>query len=181
MAFLQLLAQFFCVQKAHPLTKRLWIFVSTLVLLHLTGAATRAQTLTITFTASAGAIAIGGAGTSSISVNFGNVQAFGGSAPSGVTKSISATGWTLDTSFDVLVTKTGLSSSSYTLKAQLQSADFTDTWKLAGVRLSSASSASLNLLGSYGAKTPYAFALTIPFDASAATISNTVNFLAVAN
>jgi hypothetical protein len=163
------------------LTERCWIFVSTLVLLHLTGSATRAQTLTMTFTASAGAIAIGGSGTSSISMSFGNVQAFGGSVPSGVTKSISAASWNLDTSLDVLVTKSGLSSSSYTLRAQLQSPDFTDTWKVAGVTLSSASSASLNLLGSYGVKTPYPFALTIPFAASAATISNTVNFLAVAN
>src|SRR6266849_10633251 len=70
----------------------------------------------------------GGSGTNSASMSFGSMQAFGGTVPSGVTKTTTGSSWTISTPFDVKVTCTNLTlpcnlaiSTSYVLTAQLQS------------------------------------------------------------
>src|SRR5260370_24111209 len=60
-------------------------------------------TLIIAFVSDPSGITLSGSGTSSASLSFGTVQAFGGTVPSGVTKSVAGNSWTLSTPFDVLV------------------------------------------------------------------------------
>ena len=90
------------------------------------------------------------------------------------------TDWTLSTPFDVDVEIANVTSSNYTLTAQLQSADATNTWKLGATTITNASAATLTSTGSYGV-IAYTFSLTIPFSEAAGAISNTLNFVATSN
>ena len=142
-------------------------------------------TLNLVFVSDPGGASLAGSGTSSASLNFGTVRSFGGTVPSGVTKSVGASNWTLNTTIDVNVTKGGLDildilSTSYTLTASLQATDFQNTWKWNSITLSTATS-TITTTGVYGSSPAYSFSLTIPFSAPAGTISNTINFTAVAN
>jgi hypothetical protein len=164
------------------MTKKLWMIVGTMALLHLAALRAHAQTVTITFNSDPGGISLAGTGTSSASLALGNVQAFGGSVPTGVTKTLNGTtNWTLSTPLDVLVTKSAFLSANYTLTAQLQISDPNVTWTLGGVALSSASAGTVTLSGSYDINSAYTLALTIPFSAPAATFNNTIDFIAIAN
>lgn len=137
-----------------------------------------AQIVTLKFSSDSSGIVLSGSGTSAVSLSFGTVQAFGGTVPSGVTKTTGTNSWTLSTIVDVQVTQVGISS-SYTLTAQLSSADVQNTWKWQSVTLSTASS-TITATGAYGT-TPSTFSLTVPFSASAGAISNTIEFTATAN
>jgi hypothetical protein len=164
------------------MSKKLWMLVGAMALLHLAAQGAHAQTVTIIFSSDPGGISLAGTGTPSASLTFGNIQVFGGSVPTGVTKTVNGTtNWTLSTPLDVLVTKSAFTSTSYTLTAQLQTFDPTNTWTLGGLPLSSASAATITLTGSYGINSAYSLALTIPFSAPAGTFSNTINFIAIAN
>lgn len=130
-------------------------------------------------------IALSGSGTSATSANFGTVAAFGGTVPSGVTKTAGASSFTLNTTIDINVSKGPLDildllSMSYTLTAKLQAADAQNIWKWNSVTLST-TPATITTAGVYASTTPYTFSLTIPFSAAAATISNTIQMTAVAN
>jgi hypothetical protein len=133
---------------------------------------------------------LGGSGTSSATLSFGSMQAFGGALPSGATKSVGTTNWTISTPFDVKVTCSNLLTllpctllltPTYSLTAELQTANAIDTWKIGGVTLNSTSASTLTSNGTYGAVTAYTFALTIPFSESSGTISNQINLLSVCN
>ena len=146
--------------------------------------------LSISLRSDASGIALGGSGGNAASMSFGTMRAFGGAAPTGVTKTVGATSWTVSTPFDVNVTCSNLLTllpctllltPTYVLTAQLQSADTTNTWKIAGSTLSSSSALTLTSNGTYGATVAYNFALIIPFSEAAGTISNTVNFVAISN
>jgi hypothetical protein len=138
-----------------------------------------AQVVLLAFASDPSGISLSGSGSSAVSMNFGNVQAFGGTVPSGVTKSRVGNSWILSTTIDVQVTQIGILSSSYTLTARLQAADLKNTWKLKAVSLSTAS-ATITTTGAYGT-TPNSFSLTVPFSASAGAINNTINITATAN
>jgi hypothetical protein len=123
-------------------------------------------------------------------MSFGSMQAFGGPAPSGVTKTTAGSSWTISTPFDVKVTCTNLLtllpcnlaiSTSYVLTAQLQSADATNTWKVGGLTLTNVGASVLTSSATYGQATAYTFALTVPFTEPSGTISNQINFVAIAN
>jgi hypothetical protein len=142
-------------------------------------------TLNLVFVSDPGGASLAGSGTSSASLNFGTVRAFGGTVPSGVTKSVGASSWTLNTTIDVSVTKGGLDildvfSTSYTLTAGLQATDLQNIWKWNSITLSTATS-TITTSGVYGSTPAYSFSLTIPFSAAAGAISNTINLTAVAN
>jgi hypothetical protein len=143
----------------------------------------KASSLTLTFNSDASGIALGGSGTSAATINFGNVQAFGGTVPSGVTKSINGTtSWTLSTPIDVLVTKTGCGNcASYTMTAQLQTSDPTNTWQFGSVIVTNASPATVTAAGAFGSSTPYKFSLTVPFSEQAGTVNNTLDIIVTAN
>jgi hypothetical protein len=145
--------------------------------------------LTFTLQSDASGLTLGGSGTSSASMSFGSMQAFGGLVPSGVTKTTASSSWTISTPFDVTVTCKNLitllscnlaTSGSYVLTAQLQSADATNTWKVGGVTLTNVSASTLSSSSSYG-QTAYTFALTVPFSEAPGIIRNQINFVAIAN
>ncbi|MGH9544787.1 MAG: hypothetical protein ACRD23_06180 [Terriglobales bacterium] len=143
--------------------------------------ATVVGSMSITFSSDASGMTLGGSGTSAATIAFGSVQAYGGSVPAGVTKTVNPpTDWALSTPFDVDVEIANLTSANYSLTAQLQSADATNTWKLGATTITNASAATLTGTGSYGV-TVYTFTLTIPFSETAGAISNTMSFVATAN
>ncbi len=146
--------------------------------------------LSFTLQSDASGLALGGSGTNSASMSFGSMGAFGGTTPSGVAKTTTGSSWTISTPFDVKVTCTNLTtllpcnlviSSSYVLTAQLQSADATNTWKVGSITLTNVSASILTSSASYGQTTAYTFALTVPFTEPSGTISNQINFVAIAN
>jgi hypothetical protein len=109
------------------------------------------------------------------------MSAYGGTVPTGVTRTVNApTNWKISTPFDVVVQVANQTSSNYTLTAQLQSSDSTNTWQIGSNTITSASASTLSSTGTYGT-TSYTFALTIPFSEAAGAISNTLNFVATAN
>jgi hypothetical protein len=168
---------------SHKMPKQFWIIALVLTLALLSVQSASASSLTLTFSSDPSGIALGGSGTSAASITFGNVQAFGGTVPSGVTEAINGTtNWTLSTPIDVRVTKTGLgNSANYTMTAQLQTSGLTCTWALGPATLTSAFPAMVTAAGAYGSTTPYTFSLTIPFSASAGTVSNTLDIIVTAN
>lgn len=122
-----------------------------------------------------------GSGTSTATLNFGNVSAFGLIA-AGITRGTTATTFTVSTPVDVLVTKANSASANYTLKAQLGAADAINTWQVTGTTVTSAAQATITATGAYGATVQETIALTVPFTtANATAISNTIVFAATAN
>jgi hypothetical protein len=137
--------------------------------------------LAIVFNSDASGISLGGSGTANASIAMGAVKAFGGSVPTGVTKTVNgSTSWTLSTPFDVDAIGLGIIVPTFTLTAKLQTADAVNTWKIGSITLST-TNATLTSTGSYNVNTPYTLNLTIPFSAAAGSISNTINFTAIGN
>jgi hypothetical protein len=142
--------------------------------------ATVVASVSLTFSSDGAGIALGGNGTSAATVAFGSVQAYGGSVPANVTKTVNGTtNWSLSTPIDVVVEVANQTSSNYTLTAGLQTTDATNTWALGATNLST-TPATLTSTGAYGS-TAYTLKLTIPFSEAAGAISNTINFTATAN
>ena len=129
----------------------------------------------------ASGLSLANSGGASVTAAFGTMSAYGGSVPTGVTRTVNApTSWQVSTPFDVLVQLANQTSSNYTLTAQLQSSDSTNTWTINSMTVTSASTTTLTSTGSYGTEV-YTFNLTIPFSEPAGGISNTINFVATAN
>ena len=144
--------------------------------------ATTVASVSMTFSSDVSGIALTGDGTSAATIAFGSVQAYGGTVPTGVTKTLNGiTNWKLSTPFDVKVEVANQTSSNYTLTAQLASADAVNTWDLTGTAINDATATSITALGAYDTATPYTLNLTIPFSEAAGSISNTINFVATAN
>jgi hypothetical protein len=149
-----------------------------MAMLLLSGRTSAQVILSFTIISDPSGITLTGSGTPAATMSFGAVQAFGGSVPSGVTKTVGANSWTLSTPIDLHVTQLGISA-SYRLTAQLTLADAQNTWKLNAVTLSTAAS---TITASHGYGTAaYTFSLTIPFSAAAGLISNTINLVVTAN
>jgi len=142
--------------------------------------ATTVASVSLTFVTDAAGITLGGTGTSTASMAFGSVQAYGGSVPANVTKTVNGTtNWAVATPFDVVVEVANQTSANYTLNASIQTTDAVNTWALGATTLTT-TPAALTSTGTYGS-TAYTFKLTIPFSATAGDISNTLNFTATAN
>ena len=143
--------------------------------------ATTVATVSIAFSSDTSGIALTGSGTSAATIAFGNVQDYGGSVPTHVTKTSGVSSWTLATPFDVMVHVANQTSTDYTLSAQLLSSEGTYTWDVGGNTIINASSTQITALGAYDTAVPYTFTLTIPASTAAGSISNTISFLATAN
>lgn len=142
--------------------------------------ATTVASVSLTFVTDAAGITLGSSGTSAATMAFGSVQAYGGSVPANVTKTVNGTtNWALATPLDVVVEVANQTSANYTLLGSIQTTDATNTWALGATTLTT-TPASLTTTGAYGS-TAYTFKLTIPFSAAAGAISNTLNFTATAN
>ena len=149
----------------------------------LTVTATVNSSINLVFNSDAAGVALSsGAGTNAATLAFGNVSAFGAVA-AGVTRTVVAgTSFTVSTPVDVLVSKANSSSANYTLKAQLGSADATNTWQVAGNTVTNAAATTITATGAYGSNAAEAIAITVPnATASGTNISNTINFTATSN
>ena len=92
----------------------------------------------------ASGLSLANSGGASVTASFGTMSAYGGTIPAGVTRTVNApTSWEVSTPFDVLVQLANETSSNYTLTAQLQSSDSTNTWTINSMTVTSAPSPPL--------------------------------------
>jgi hypothetical protein len=148
----------------------------------LTVSATVTGSINLVFNSDASGVALtSGAGTNAAALDFGTVSAFG-AIPATITRSTTASNFTVSTPVDVLVSKTNSASANYTLTTQLSTADAVNTWAANGTAFTNSTSATATAAGTYGSNVPVTLAITIPFTtASGTAISNVVNFTATAN
>lgn len=152
-------------------------------------AATSSGTLTVTGTVessinltieSAGGTT-SGTGTAAATSDLGSISKYG-SAPTGFTLARGATDWTISSTVGVKVDKANLTSTDYTLTAQLGSAPASGvTWKLNGSTLSDSAATTLTSTGTYGSTGSYSWDVVVADSAAAAAIDNAMNFTATSN
>jgi predicted secreted protein len=152
-------------------------------------AATSSGTLTVTGTVdssisltieSAGGTT-SGTGTAAATSALGSISKFG-PAPTGFTLARGASNWTLSSTVGIQVDKSNLTSTDYTLTAQLGSAPASGvTWKLNGSTLSDSAATVLTSTGTYGSTGSYSWDIVIADSAAAAAIDNTMDFTATSN
>ena len=123
-----------------------------------------------------------GTGTAAATADLGNVSKFG-AAPTGFTLARGASDWTLSSTVGVKVEKANLTSTDYTLTAQLGAAALSGTtWKLNGSTLSDSAATTLTSTGTYGSTGSYSWDIVVADSAAAATFDNTaINFTATSN
>jgi len=172
--------------------KKFVVLSIALITLGITGsafAATSSGTLTVTGTIessisltveSAGGTT-SGTGTAAATSALGNISKYG-SAPTGFTLARGASNWTISSTVGVQVDKANLTSTDYTLTAQLGSAPASGvTWKLNGSTLSDSAATTLTSTGTYGSTGSYSWDIVVADSASAAAIDNAINFTATSN
>ena len=122
-----------------------------------------------------------GTGTAAATSALGNISKFG-SAPTGFTLARGASNWTLSSTVGVKVDKANLTSTDYTLTAQLASAPASGIdWKLNGSTLSDSAATTLTSTGTYGSTGSYSWDIVVADSAAAAASDNTISFTATSN
>lgn len=145
--------------------------------LTVTGTVTSSITLTVE---SAGGTT-SGTGTDVATSALGALSKFG-SAPTGFTLSRGVSNWALSSTIGVKVDKANLTSTDYTLTAQLGSAPASGvTWRLNGSTLSDSATTTLTSTGTYGSTGSYSWDIIVADSTAAAAIDNVINFTAIAN
>jgi predicted secreted protein len=152
-------------------------------------AATSSGTLTVTGTVassisltveSAGGTT-SGTGTAAATSALGTISKYG-SAPTGFTLAKGASDWTLSSTVGVKVEKANLTSTDYSLTAQLGTAPATGVvWKLNGSTLSDSAATTLTSTGTYASTGSYSWDIVVDDSAAAAAIDNAINFTATSN
>jgi predicted secreted protein len=152
-------------------------------------AATSSGTLTVTGTIessisltveSAGGTT-SGTGTAGATSALSSIAKYG-SAPTGFTLARGVSDWTLSSTVGVQVDKANLTSTDYTLTAQLSSAPASGvTWKLNGSTLSDSAATTLTSTGTYGSAGSYSWDVVVADSAAAASVDNAINFTATSN
>jgi hypothetical protein len=152
-------------------------------------AATSSGTLTVTGTVessisltieSAGGTT-SGTGTAAASADLGSISKYG-SAPTGFTIARGAANWTISSTIGVQVVKANLTSTDYTLTAQLGSAPASGVaWKLNGSTLSDSAATTLTSTGTYASTGSYSWDVVVADSSAAAAVDNSVFFTAVSN
>jgi predicted secreted protein len=166
------------------------IVAATLLAAHgIVNAATSSGTLTVTGTIessisltveSAGGTT-SGTSTAAASSDLGNITKYG-SAPTGFTLARGASNWTISSTVGVQVVKANLTSTGYTLTAQLGSAPASGvTWKLNGSTLSDSFVTTLTSTGTYSSTGCYSWDFVVADSAAAAAIDNSISFTATSN
>lgn len=163
--------------------------LATLAVAASASAATSSGTLTVTGTVdssisltieSAGGTT-SGTGTAAATSALGSISKYG-SAPTGFTLARGASNWTLSSTVGVKVDKANLTSTDYTLTAQLGSAPASGvTWKLNGSTLSDSAAITLTSTGTYGSTGSYSWDIVVADSAAAAAIDNAIDFTATSN
>jgi|SRR5688572_7320735 len=146
----------------------------------LTVTATVESSINMTFETDASGVSLTGAGTSTATLAFGTVSAYGTIATANVSRVLGASDFTVSSPFGVKVVKANSSSSNYTLQAALGSADATNTWSVNTTALTT-SNQTLGSSYSYGSAVPHTMKLLVPFSASSGALSKLVNFTATSN
>ena len=172
--------------------KKLMFVIAVLVVSTVAGtasAATSSATLTVTGTIessisitveSAGGTT-SGLGTAAATSALGSISKYG-SAPTGFTLARGASNWTISSTIGVNVDKANLTSTDYTLTAQLGSAPATGVaWKLNGSTLSDSAATTLTSTGTYASAGSYSWDIVVADSAAAAAIDNAINFTATSN
>ena len=172
--------------------KKIYAVVGAVAMLALAPAAfadTSSGTLTVTGTVessisltieSAGGTT-SGTGTAAATSALGSISKFG-AAPTGFTLARGASNWTLSSTAGVKVDKANLTSTDYTLTAQLGSAPASGiTWKLNGSTLSDSAATTLTSTGTYGSTGSYSWDIVVADSAAAAAIDNSIDFTATSN
>jgi hypothetical protein len=146
----------------------------------LTVTATVNGSIQLVFNTHTGGVALGNPGTNAATLDFGVVSAFG-VIPGTITRTTTASNFTVSTPVDVMVSKTNSASANYVLTAKLAAADTTNTWTVGGSgNINSVQ--TLTSTGAYGSNLNFPVAITIPFTtASGTVISGTINYAATAN
>lgn len=146
----------------------------------LTVTATVSSSIGLTFEDDAAGVALTGAGTNAATMALGTISAYGTIATPGVTRTRTATDFTVSSPFGVKVVRANSSSANYTLAVALASADATNTWRVNATTLTT-SNQNLGTGYSYGTAVSHTVYLTVPFTASTGAISKVLNFTATAN
>jgi hypothetical protein len=158
------------------------LLIAALCVIGLAPCAAHAQiSLLMTFTSDPSGITLGGPFISAATVSFGNVRAFGGSVPAGVTKTRSGNTFILSTPIDVQVTGIGIVNNSYTLAVKATTLDPLNLFKLSSTTINSTSFTTLTTTATYLTFVPWTFSITVPFSANPGLLTNTMNFLATGN
>jgi predicted secreted protein len=152
-------------------------------------AATSSGTLTVTGTVessinltieSAGGTT-SGTGTAATTSSLGTIAKYS-AAPTGFTLARGTSDWTLSSTVGVKVEKANLTSTDYTLVAQLGSAPATGiVWKLNSSTLSDSAAATLTSTGTYASTGSYSWDIVVADSAAAAAIDNSISFTATSN
>ena len=122
-----------------------------------------------------------GTGTAAASADLGSISKFG-SAPTGFTLARGASDWTISSTVGIQVVKANLTSTDYTLTAQLGSAPASGVaWKLNGSTLSDSAATTLTSTGTYASTGSYSWDIVVADSAAAAAIDNAINFTATSN
>jgi predicted secreted protein len=122
-----------------------------------------------------------GTGTAAATSDLGSISKYG-SAPTGFTLARGASNWTISSTVGVQVAKANLTSTDYTLTAQLGSAPASGvTWKLNGSTVSDSAATTLTSTGTYGSTGSYSWDIVVADSAAAAAIDNAINFTATSN
>lgn len=144
--------------------------------------------ISIQFDTNAAGVTLGSAGTSAATANFGTVSAFGPLA-TGVTRpSVTAANFTVRTIFDVQVIQGGLTSTTYTLTANLAAAAPTGmNYKVDAITLTTALQ-TIQINGAYNTDIAHNLDLIVSTAAPGSggpavntPITTTINFTATAN
>ena len=139
------------------------------------------SSITIAFVTDAKGVTLAGSGTDTATLDFGTVQAFGGTLANNVTRTTTATNFTVSSPVDVEVDSFNSSSANYNLTAKLNGAD-AFTWSVGGVAVNNTGASPITATGTYGAKTNFPVAVTIPFTTPSGTpINNSINYTATSN
>jgi predicted secreted protein len=145
----------------------------------LTVTGTVESSISITFESAGGTTS--GTGTAAATSALGSISKFG-SAPTGFTLARGASDWTLSSTVGIQVVKANLTSTDYTLVAQLGSAPASGiTWKLNGSTLSDSAATTLTSTGTYASTGSYSWDIVVADSAAATAIDNSVNFTATSN
>jgi hypothetical protein len=149
----------------------------------LTVTATVNGSIALVFNSDVAGVPLSVNGSSTATLAFGPVSAFG-LLSAGVVRPVpTATTFTVSSAVDVMVTKVNSASANYTLKAQLTALDAINNWTVGGIAVTSgAFSLPITATGAYASNLNFPVAITIPFTTASGTpISNSINYQATAN
>jgi predicted secreted protein len=145
----------------------------------LTVTGTVASSINLTIESAGGTT--GGTGTAAATSALGTISKYS-AAPTGFTLARGASDWTISSTVGVKVEKANLTSTDYTLEAQLGSAPDTGVvWKLNGSTLSDSAATTLTSTGTYGSTGSYSWDIVVADSAAAAAIDNAISFTATSN